>query len=344
MTRTNLTRASQQLFRRSPDERFASLKDLSDFCRQQKLLGQDRWQLPQSIKPLVHQDRVALQLGNDGAFLMNDWSFSQLCRLATVSKDTVNRLSPDTACRVLEETFPNGSKPTQVLAEGEVIRSVHGVNYERLWNMDLLSVIHEFAVDFSPPPKGFNGATGLYAGEQDLFAFLIDPNGWAEVDGEAFAPGFFVWNSEVGRRTLGIQTFWFQQICQNHIVWDAIEVVDFSWKHTTSVHKGLAEIRRIIEALVSKRDARRDSFLRVLKTAVATKLGDDAEEAITALVKNGIPMGLGRAAVELAQERGERFTVFSLVDALTRLAQNQDNAGDRTEIDVKAGALLSLAA
>ena len=209
--------------------------------------------------------------------------------------------------------------------------------------MDLLSVIHEFAVDFTPPPKGFNGATGLFAGEQDLFAFLIDPHGWAEVDGEAFAPGFFLWNSEVGRRTLGIQTFWFRQVCQNHIVWDAIEVVDFSWKHTTSVHKGLAEIRRIIEALVVKRNQRRDGFVKVLQNALTTRLGEDAEEAIQALLQNGIPAGLGRSAVELAQERGQRFTVFSLVDALTRLAQEQENAGDRTAIDVKAGGLLALA-
>ena len=61
-----------------------------------------------------------------------------------------------------------------------------------------------------------NGATGLYCGEQDLFVFLIDPVGWAEIDGEAFAPGFFVWNSEVGKRSVGIQTFWFQQVCANH--------------------------------------------------------------------------------------------------------------------------------
>jgi type I restriction-modification system DNA methylase subunit len=33
-----------------------------------------------------------------------------------------------------------------------------------------------------------------------MFCFLIDPKGWIEIDGEAFAPGFFVWNSEVGRR------------------------------------------------------------------------------------------------------------------------------------------------
>ena len=52
-------------------------------------------------------------------------------------------------------------------------------------------MLQEFAVDFQPPQKGLNGATGLYAGEQDLFCFLIDPDGWAEIEGEAFAPGFF---------------------------------------------------------------------------------------------------------------------------------------------------------
>jgi hypothetical protein len=57
-----------------------------------------------------------------------------------------------------------------------------------------------------------------------MFCFLIDPTGWTEIEGEAFAPGFFLWNSEVGRRSLGIQTFWFQAVCRNHIVWDAIQV------------------------------------------------------------------------------------------------------------------------
>ena len=103
------------------------------------------------------------------------------------------------------------------------VRSLHGVAYTRLWNTDLLGVVDEFATDFQPPQAGAGGATGLYCGEQDMFAFLIDPTGWAEIDDQAFAPGFFVWNSEVGRRSLGIQTFWFQAVCENHIVWDARE-------------------------------------------------------------------------------------------------------------------------
>ena len=68
-----------------------------------------------------------------------------------------------------------------------------------------------------------------------MFAFGIDPNAWVEIGGESFAPGFFVWNSEVGRRSVGVQTFWFQHVCQNHIVWDAIEVVELKRRHMGNI-------------------------------------------------------------------------------------------------------------
>ena len=41
---------------------------------------------------------------------------------------------------------------------------------------------------------------------------------------------------------------------------------------------------------------------------------------------------------------GRRFTIFALVDALTRLAREQENAGERPDADEKASALLALAA
>ena len=121
------------------------------------------------------------------------------------------------------------------------VQAIHGASYTRLYNADLLTMVREFATDFVPPqPAGMDGsrpsvtdddpgspgfvpdpeptpATGLYCGEQDMFCFLIDPTGWAEIEDEAFAPGFFIWNSEVGKRSVGVQTFWFQAVCQNHV-------------------------------------------------------------------------------------------------------------------------------
>lgn len=339
---TNLTRASQELFSRPPDERYASLQELWEFCQRVKEDSLDRWHAPGTIAVEANPNGLRFIAGSDGAFLMNDWSFSQLCKMSGVAKDTVNRLSADTASRVLQETLPrDGNKPLQILTGGTTVRSLHGTQYTRLWNADLVRTLREFAVDFEPPQTGMNGATGLYAGEQDCFCFLIDPAGWCEIGNEAYAPGFFVWNSEVGRRSLGIQTFWFQSVCQNHIVWDATEVVEWTRKHTARVHEGLSEIRRIIEGLVAKRDERKDSFHRVIKKAMETTLGDDAEKTLAALAKHGITRQAAKKALEIAQEKG-RFTIWSLVDALTRLAGQMDHAGDRTEADQKASGLLQL--
>lgn len=335
-----LKRAHQELFRRTPDECFDSFESLYQKCQSDRELSRDRWVPPEEVV-LTHD--LTLCLGDDPDFRLNDWSFSQLCRMASVSRDTVNRLSSKTASKAFEETLPRSEKPLQLLTQKDQIRSVHGVAYTRLWNVELLDVVREFASDFSPPQKAMDKqSTGLYCGEQDMFAFLIDPTGWAEIDGEAFAPGFFLWNSEVGRRSLGIQTFWFQRICQNHIVWDAVEVVEFKRKHTANVRDGLNDIRRIIEGLVAKRDERRDGFVNVVRKAMQQSLGHDMDEATKVLCKQGLPRGLIKEAIEIAQEQGG-FTIFSVVDALTRLSQRVQLAGDRTELDAKIGQLLALA-
>ncbi len=338
----NLTRASNELFRRGPDERYQSLAALSAACQRQRFECQERW-LPADLLQVYEGSKSRLQLSTEGqaVFDLTDWSFGQVCRLAGVAKETVNRLTPETAGRVLAETLPKQRKPFQVFSEGSTIRAVHPVSYTRLYNAELVELLQEFS-DFQPPHKGLDGATGLYLGEQDLFCFLIDPAGWIDIEGQAFAPGFFVWNSEVGRRTVGIQTFWFQAVCCNHIVWDAVEVVEFTRRHTSNVHEALGEIRRAIEKLVAKRDERQDSFAKAVTRAMQTDLGHDADAAFTALLDRGIARHYAKQAIDIAGE-GRRFTIFALVDAMTRLAGELQFAGDRAELDQKASSLLELA-
>jgi hypothetical protein len=121
-----------------------------------------------------------------------------------------------------------------------------------------------------------------------------------------------------------------------------VEVFDFTRKHTANVHDGLGEIRRIIEALVEKRDERRDGFVRVLTKAMQERLGPDSESVVKELAKNGIARNLARDAIEIVRPEGA-FTIFALVDALTRLTQKAKYAGDRVEADAKVASLLALA-
>jgi hypothetical protein len=339
-----LKRAHDELFRRAPDECFPSFDALARHCQEEKEKSLDRWHPPPALRPRPEgPGELLLDVGTDGAFAMNDWSFGQLCGLARVSKETPNRLSAETADRVLEETLPHGKKALQLLTKGDTIRSVLGVGCTRLHNADLLTMLREFATDFTPPQKAAQGGTGLYCGEQDMFVFMIDPTGWAEIEDQAFAPGFFIWNSEVGKRSIGVETFWFRAVCANHLVWDAVEVVEFSRKHTAKVHEAFGEMRRLIETLVQKRDERRDGFVRVMKKAMETRLGDNAEEVSKVLTQAGVQRALVKRALEIAQSQG-RFTIFALVDALTRIAGEMKNAGERTDADEKASRLLALAA
>jgi len=130
-------------------------------------------------------------------------------------------------------------------------------------------------------------------------------------------------------------------VCANHIVWDAVEVVDFSRKHTANVHEAFREIRTIVANLVEKRDQRRDAFARVIRKACEEKLGPTAEEAMAVLQQQGITKSLAKQALEIARQRG-RFTIFAVVDALTRLSAKIPHAGDRAEADEKTGRLLAL--
>jgi hypothetical protein len=337
-----LTRAHRELYRRGADEIFESFPDLLAHCQEQRGRSSDRWKMASAIRPLPGFDgRPAIEIDGQ-SFRFNDWSFGQVCHLAGVGKETLNRLNGSTACQVLQETLPvDGSKPFQVFIEETGIRSFHGTAYTRLYNAELLEMVRDTAIDFQPPQKAMTGGTGLYCGEQDMFAFLIDPLGWVEIGGQNFCPGFFVWNSEVGKRSVGIQTFWFQAVCQNHIVWDAMDVAEFSRKHTAKVGNVLVQVRDMINALVESRDKRRDGFAKAIKKCMEKTLVDK-DDAIAILSRHDLRGKIVKDAMEIAQQSG-RFTIWSIVDAITRLAGEMKWIGERTEIDQKAGRILQYA-
>src|SRR5581483_11793643 len=193
---TNLTHASRQLFTRPADERYANLPDLLRATVDTKNRCTSATVSRNHLRPFVHDSYLSFWSGQL-PIRLNDWSFTQLCQLAGASKDTVNRLKSDTAVQVFTDLLStrNGRSDTfqALIFDERIIRSINGLGYRRLWSSDLVALLMEYATDFTPPQKGFNGATGLYAGEQDLFCFLIDPCGWVEIAGQAFAPGFFVW-------------------------------------------------------------------------------------------------------------------------------------------------------
>ena len=92
----------------------------------------------------------------------------------------------------------------------------------------------------------------------------------------------------MGKRSVGISTFWFQKVCQNHIVWDAAECnrghpQTYGWREIV-----LGDVRRTLETLIQRRDERRDGFVALMQKAMKEKLGTDADEVAKLLAKQGI--------------------------------------------------------
>ena len=278
-------------------------------------LSPDQGSVPSSLDTRT----LVLAEEDDLSLPMNDWSFGQLCRLANLEKRTINRLTADTASRVFAETLPRGNKPLQVFALDGQVRSIHGSSYTRLHDAEVLETVLDVADGFDAPPKGFNGATGLYGGEQDMFCFLIDPTGWIDIDGETFAPGFFVWNSgsrAADRRHSDVLVP--ANLSESHRLGCSRSVRPEAEAHGERPSSAWIDIREAIRRLVAKRDARRDRFAEIVKRAMGEQF-EDADEAFKTVIKTGVGQRLARQAVELARQQG-RLTIFSMVDALTRLS------------------------
>lgn len=62
----HLTRAHNELYRRSPDEQYPTLEALMRHCEGQKRWSEEKWNPPSGIRPEVAGDALNLRLGEDG--------------------------------------------------------------------------------------------------------------------------------------------------------------------------------------------------------------------------------------------------------------------------------------
>lgn len=333
-----------RLFSPKDDKQFESFEKLLTYCRARQRDSEVYWRSPAELLPMAYGDELRLKVSGSQAFDLNDWSFGQVCELANVKKETINRLKADTASRVLMETFPFGSRPYQVYTYDGTACSVHRVGFTRLFDAELLEIVVDEAFDYNAPPNGCGGTSGMYAGEQDMFAFFIDETAWVEIGDEQFAPGFFVWNSEVGRRMVGIQSFWFQRGCGNHIVWDANGIVYYGRKHTANVKEALTDIRLRLKHLVQTKDARKDAFYTAMAAATKKSLGSTPEDLARSLSRFDLGSNMIQESVKDIATSSKAFTLFNTVDSLTRISGRIANPGNRNDLDCKIGKLLTYAA
>ena len=228
---TNLLRASHELFRRTPDETFPSLDVFHQHFQWQK------GAVPRSLATAPDTQCPAGAWRTTDARCRRRWGLHhQRLELRATLPALGNRQGDGEPAdaghrrpRVRRDPCRGAKSPCNCSRRVANSARFTPPATQRLHNAELLDVVNEVATDFQPPPAGFNGATGLYGGEQDMFCFLIDPAGWTEIDGEACRSRVLpVGTRRSAAAASASETFWYQAICANHIVWDATEIVEFS--------------------------------------------------------------------------------------------------------------------
>jgi len=190
---------------------------------------------------------------------------------------------------------------------------------------------------------------GLYLGDRSFFAFMIREDRRIE-DGSpgGLSRGFFVWNSEVGSASFGIDTFLFRHVCGNHIVWDVAGVQEIRLRHTgDSDQQALELLRRLFRRYAEYSAAGEEEQIEAAKRY---SLGRDRKEVIAYVTKQDLP-ALTRVRGEQAWKLAESHTdtdgpptsAWGFAQGLTRLAQTIPFTEARVTLERSAGRILMLA-
>jgi len=188
--------------------------------------------------------------------------------------------------------------------------------------------------------------TTLYASDRDIFVFVADEENRIELPNRhagrfgSVARGFFVWNSEVGKTTLGAGFFLFDYVCCNRIIWGADQYTEVRIRHT----KGAPD-RWLEEVTPVLREYSQASAKPVIQ-AIEDARNKHVEANLDQFLANrfGKRMVAPIKAIHETEEGRPIETLWDVTVAATAHARSIKNTDARLEIERYAGELLKLAA
>lgn len=252
-----------------------------------------------------------------------------------------------------EHTSQSPSPPSKI-----TLAAATGPRYGRIWNRDVTgALVKRFGngvddTDWTVP--GFFGApleeitkanTTLFASDRDMFVFLADEKNRIEIPNRrngqkgALSRGFFIWNSEVGSKTLGMAFFLFDYSCCNRIVWGVEEFQRIAVRHTvTAPDRWIEEIH---PTLTAYSHANASPIEARLQAAQAMKI-EKAEEFLAKrnFSARAIPQIINTFELE---ENRPIESLWDATTAITAYAKTIPYTDMRVEMEREGGKLLDLA-
>lgn len=352
---------------RSPDEKFTSMQELGSFLKTRK---ENSRVSKRSLKDLRFKaDKqtgtvvVDMPASEKGSYPLEPthWAFSQLCYALGCPANFLRKLPADLVIKNMQEMQKqNGDLDVKILGQlkeqgNHLLRAITGPDYGRIFDHQLFKVVDSIVQDdprwkipgmidwgsmrHNPHVDVTKDTTTLYAGDQDMVMFLCQdadpivagklPNG----DDDLYFPGFYGWNSEVGKETCGASIFFLRGVCQNRNLWGVQDKTVIKVKHTKYApqrfHDELVPMLKQLTSKVTKK------FIETVQASKEKKIGGNVEERIEFLRKIGLTkkQALATLARVDLEEGHPAETAFDLVQGITACARSISHQNDRLTLE-----------
>jgi hypothetical protein len=369
-------RVSSEWYSRPGDQRFTSLDDLMASVSSRAERCTTRTLETKGVRVnATRGDNNKLSLtapGSDIEMTPTHWSFGQLCSTVKAPAGYLRGLpGPIAAINLQHGLLSNRSELMKTLeyADGTTeLRAVTGPDYGRIYDHELVGAVQKIAGNgrgdtrwkipgvmdwgtniYDPTAPISKESTTLYASDRDVFMFLVDDMNPIEAgklrDGspDLFFRGAYMWNSEVGSKTLGIATFYLRAVCMNRNLWGVEDFNELVIRHSKyAADRFAAEAE---PALLSYAESSAIPFVNTITAArerIVAKTSDERMEFLRAR-KFGKSDSQKIIDLVLAEEGKEPESIFDFVNGITAFARSEDHQDERTVIEKIAGDLLTKA-
>lgn len=356
---TTLMAASNQWTNRPADERFGSLADLHAAVQHHRDVAVEAKNVNLKSLRIEVQEGAPRLIGAGGAAAtFSHHGFGQLARRIGAPTNYLRELPASLVALNMNHglaTCEAGTDDNLLFSQNGslVLRAALSGKYNRIWNSDVTSRLirlTEERPEWQPAPAAFDGSRGLYAGEKDMFAFLVDNDRRIFEKGPAggLGRGFFVSNSEVGDGSFAITTFFYEYVCGNHRVWGASGVANLRIPHIGNADArafaGLSmELTKYADASAVEDEQKVASMHRMT-------LGGTKDEVLDRVFSLRLP-GLGRKvaleAYTIAEQHSEWYgdpkSIWGFTGGATEIARDMANADDRVALERASGKIMQIA-
>jgi hypothetical protein len=218
-------------------------------------------------------------------------------------------------------------------AKGSSLRGLMSERYSRVGNMDVLQAL-------MPVLKELGYSSRWFAlTDESLHVTLIDPRRTREVlPGDAVIAGLHLANSEVGKRSITVDSMVWRLVCQNGLVRLVKGKSLFSQRH---IGLSTAELTTALPAVVERALAEGDAVVDRMRYATTMQIADP--EGVIATIASDWAWSRSMeeqvTASLLSEPRSQQETLYGLVNAITQIAQTLA-PDERYSMESLAGTLL----